>query len=96
MGNKYQNFLHDIGNYWHCEGRDRDTGKILLNDLRNPLHPISEAEFKHFLARAIQDKTISLGEYESLTSLDFESVDEISADLYDLQRFMYGDEQALV
>lgn len=91
MTDKLTEFKEDIANYWHCEVRDRDTGTMLLNDLRNPRHPINEEKFVQFLQDAIVSKRISIVEYERLTGLDFESEEEVAEDLHDLWRMMYGD-----
>ncbi|RJF98072.1 hypothetical protein D3871_05755 [Noviherbaspirillum saxi] len=88
---KPNEFKEDIANYWHFEIKARDTGTMLLNDLRNPLHPINEEEFIQFLADAILNKSFSITEYEQLTSLDFENEAEVADDLRDLWQMMYGD-----
>jgi hypothetical protein len=83
----------NIETYWHCEGRDRDSGASLLRALRHPVHAISESEFSGMLASAILNKDISIQEYERLTGLDFESEDEVAQDLRVLWQLMYGDKQ---
>lgn len=84
-------FKEDIANYWHCEVRDRDTGIMLLNALRNPRHPLNEDEFVQFLQDAIVNKRMTIAEYERLTALDLETEEEVAEDLHDLWRMMYGD-----
>ncbi|RJF98073.1 hypothetical protein [Noviherbaspirillum saxi] len=91
MTDKLTEFKEDIATYWHCEARDKDTGLMLLNDLRKARHPINEEEFIQFLTDAILNKSISIMEYEQLTSLDFESDDEVAEDLRDLWWMLYGD-----
>lgn len=93
MDSKQREFESDIRNYWLCEGRDHETGAMLLDDLRNnPSHKITEAEFKWHLADAILNKRFTVGEYERLTDLDFETPEEVAGDLAQLWRQVFVSE----
>jgi len=83
-------FLKDLENYWHCEVRDEDTGSDLLRALNHPSHLISAQDFKRALADAIENCNIGVEEYEKITGLDFERVDDVAKDLRDLWEMMYG------
>jgi len=92
LNSKKSEFEVELGHFWLCEGRDQKTGSTLLQYLRNPLAKITEAEFKWHLADAIRNKRYSVEEYERLTDLDFETRDEVAADLAELWRLMFKDE----
>ena len=89
------NVAHEFGasirSYWLCEGRDQHVGSDLLEYMRNPLAKITEPEFKWHLADAILNKRFSVEEYERLTDLDFESREEVAADLAQLWQLVFKD-----
>lgn len=53
---------------------------------------MNEGEFKVQLADAILNRRFTEDDYESLTDLDFETSDEVSADLMLLWDLMYPDQ----
>ncbi|HEX8029254.1 MAG TPA: hypothetical protein VF491_12360 [Vicinamibacterales bacterium] len=85
-----EHFLKDLEKYWHCEVRDASSGTDLLRALNHPGHLISARDFRDSLASAIERRSFSVAEYESVTGLDCESADEVAEDLQGLWRMMDG------
>lgn len=85
-------FLGKLENYWLIEGRDNETGRLLLKSLRNPLAPITELEFKWHLADAILNHRFTPKEYERLTGADSDTPEDIVADLSELWQLLFKDE----
>lgn len=54
--------------------------------------PLNEREFKVQLADVILKRRFTVDDYESLVDLDFETSDEVSADLMLLCEVMYPDQ----
>ena len=92
MGNKFEAFSSLIGERWFSQIRDLPVAPDLLKIVRGPLAKITEAEFKWHLADAILNRRFSIEEYERLTDLDFETREEVAADLSQLWQQMYKDE----
>lgn len=84
-------FDKDISLHWHCEARDHVAISDLLSTLADPRHQLRPEEFQQMLARAIRECRYSVQDYEALTGLDFETVDEVAQDLRQLWRQLYGD-----
>ncbi len=88
-------FNKDLSLYWHCESRDQFSISDLKSSLADPRHPVNEEEFRQMLSEAIRSPRYTLEQYEQMTGLDFESVDEVAADLRGLWQLMYGEDEAL-
>lgn len=89
MTEKFQVFTSLISERWFTQMRDLPVEEDLLKILRGPSAKITEAEFKWYLADAILNKRYSVEEYERLTDLDFETRDEVAADLAELWHLMF-------
>lgn len=90
--NKFELFSALIAERWFSQMRDLPVDTDLLKILRNPLAKITEAEFKWYLADAILNKRFSIEDYERLTDLDFETREEVAADLVQLWQQLFKDE----
>jgi hypothetical protein len=87
---KQVSFDKDISLYWHCEVRDQFAASDLKSALADKRHPMDAEDFRQMLAEVIRTRRYSLKQYEAMTGLDFESVDEVADDLRELWRLMYG------
>lgn len=74
---------------WFSAMRDLPVACDLRKVLASPRGSLNEDEFKIQLADAILNRRFSPDDYESLTDLDFETSDEVSADLMLLWEQMY-------
>ena len=85
------NFDKDISLHWHYEARDQHAISDLRSTLADPRHQLKESDFRQMLAQAIRERHYSVQEYEALTGLDFETVDEVVQDLQQLWQQLYGE-----
>ena len=90
MNEKRKHFLEDIEKYWHCEGRDGESGVNLMAALRHHRHSINEIEFASLLADAILNSTISVEKYLEITGAEFEDSIGVAGDLRILWTLMFG------
>ena len=88
---KFNEFEKKLEVYWLCEGRDQDTANDLRKSLSHDNSVMSLDEFKRILDEAILTKIFSVERYETLTGLDFESVDEVADDLKVLRGELFGE-----
>ena len=95
MNEKRRHFLEDIERYWHCEGRDSESGVDLLAALRHHRHPINEVEFMSFLADAILNSTISVEKYLEITGAEFDDSIGVANDLRTLWILMIGNRELI-
>lgn len=88
------NLLQDVlRRYYHVEVLGADNWvQDLLSFLRATKFPCREKEFRHQLAYAILNKTISPSQYEKLTDLELETNEEVVKELTELWTYLYGDE----
>jgi hypothetical protein len=93
MCNKFESFRSLINERWFSQMRDHPVDTDLLKIVRSPLAPITEIEFKWHLADAILNKRFSVEEYERITDLDFETCEEVAADLAQLWQQVFKGEQ---
>jgi hypothetical protein len=91
MTNKADAFKALLGSRWFSQIRDLDVGHDVRQIIRDPSAAVTEAEFKWHLADAILNQRFSVEEYERLTDLDFETREEVAADLMELWRLVFGD-----
>lgn len=77
---------------WFAAMRDLPVANDLRKVLASPGGPLNEGEFKAQLADAILNRRFTTDDYESLTDLDFETSDEVAADLMLLWELMYPDQ----
>jgi hypothetical protein len=91
---KRAEFLKDLSTYWHCEGRDRHTIADLRRALSDLRHPISMDEFQQLLDVTIRTRECSVDEYEVITGLNFDSLDDVADDLKHLQTELFGRQRA--
>lgn len=84
-------FDKDISLHWHCEARDQDAISDLRSALADPRHQLKLEDFRQMLAQAIRERHYSVQDYEALTGLELETVDEVAQDLRQLWRQLYGD-----
>lgn len=92
MTNSIDAFKSLVGECWFSQIRDIDVGSDLRKIIRHPQGLITEADFKRHLVDAILNKRFSVEEYERLTDLDFETREEVAADLTQLWWLTFGDE----
>lgn len=81
-----------LNKYYHIEVLSSDWLETLKRALDAPKFPRREKEFKHQLAYAILNKTISSSHYEKLTDLELETYEEVVQELKELWVDLYGDE----
>ena len=81
-----------LNKYYHIEVLSSDSLERLKRALDAPKFPCREKEFKHQLAYAILNKTISPSHYEKLTDFDSETEEEVIQELTELWTHLYGDE----
>ena len=81
-----------LNKYYHVEVLSSDWLETLKRALDAPKFPRREREFKHQLAYAILNKTISPSHYEKLTDFDSETEEEVIQELTELWMYLYGDE----
>ena len=88
------NFLQYILKcYCHVEVFGTDNWREdLISCLTATEFPQREKEFRHQLAYAILNQTISPSEYEKLTDLELETNEEVVQELQLLWVYLYGDE----
>lgn len=89
---KFELFRSLINERWFSQMRDMPVGSDLLKIVRSPSAKITEIEFKWHLADAILNERFSVGEYEKITDLDFETREEVAADLAQLWQQIFEDE----
>jgi hypothetical protein len=77
--------------YCHIESSG-DWQECLKRELSHPKFPHRHKEFRHQLAYAILNRTISPTQYEKLTELELETEEEVIQELTELWMHMYGDE----
>jgi hypothetical protein len=92
MIDKAEAFKSLIDKCWFSQIRDVGSGTDLLKIIRHPQGPMTEADFKWHLADAILNKRFSVEEYERLTDFDFETREEVAADLVQLWGLVFGQE----
>jgi hypothetical protein len=92
MTNNVEAFKSLLANRWFSQIRDLDVGHDVRQTIRSPYATVTEADFKGHLADAILNKRFSVEEYERLTDFDFETREEVAADLIKLWRLVFGDE----
>lgn len=78
--------------YCHVESLGSDWQECLKRELAHPRFPHRPKEFRHQLAYAILNKTISPSQYEGLTDLELETDEEVVQELKELWADLYGDE----
>lgn len=88
------NYLESVlRRYCHVEVLGADNWQEdLKRSLRAPKFPNREKEFRHQLAYAIINQTISPSQYEKLTDLELETYEEVAQELTELWMYLYGDE----
>lgn len=96
MSDKADAFKKLLKQCWFSQIRDLDVGADVKRIIRSPYGPLTEAAFKWHLADAILSKRFSVGEYERLTDFDFETREEVAADLTQLWQLTFGDEPILI
>jgi len=77
---------------WFAAMRDLPVADDFRKVLASPGSPLNESEFKAQLADAILNRRFTADDYESLIDLDFETSEEVSADLMLLWELMYPDQ----
>lgn len=78
--------------YYHIESLGEHWQEDLKRELKAPKFSNREKEFRHQLAYAILNKTISPSHYEKLTDLELETNEEVAQELTELWMHLYGDE----
>jgi hypothetical protein len=78
--------------YCHVESLGTDWQECLKRELSHPRFLHRHKEFRHQLAYAILNKTISPSEYERLTDLELETEEEVVNELTLLWQHIYGNE----
>lgn len=78
--------------YYHVESLGQYWQEDLKRELAAPKLPKREKEFRHQLAYAILNQTISPSRYEKLTDMELETNEEVVKELTELWMHMYGDE----
>lgn len=81
-----------LSRYYHIEVLSSDWLETLKRALDAPKFPNREKEFRHQLAYAILNRTISPSQYEKLTDFDSETEEEVVHELTELWMHLYGDE----
>lgn len=84
--NAFRSLLSDR---WFPAMRDLPVADDLRRILASDGGPLNESEFKAQLADAILNRRFTADDYENLIELDFETNDEVSADLMLLWELMY-------
>lgn len=92
MSSKSDVFRSLLASRWFSQIRDLDVAHDVLQIIRSPHATLTEAEFKWHLADAILNKRFSVEEYERLTDFDFETRDEVAADLTKLWNLVFEGE----
>jgi len=78
-----------LSNRWFSAMRDLPVADDLRKILASDGGPLNESEFKAQLADAILNRRFTVDDYEKLVDLDFETNDQVSADLMLLWDQMY-------
>lgn len=92
MTDKAAAFKSLLADSWFSQIRDLDVGHNVRQTIRSPYATLTEPEFKWHLADAILNKRFSVEEYERLTDFDFETREEVAADLAQLWGLVFGQE----
>lgn len=92
MTDKAKAFSSLLSECWFSQIRYEGSGSDLMKIIRHPRGPLTEAEFKWHLADAILNRRFSVEEYERLTDFDFETRDEVAADLTKLWHLVFENE----
>lgn len=92
MIDKAEVFKSLLRSRWFSQIRDLDVGHDVRQTIRSPHATLTESEFKWHLADAILNKRFSVDDYERLTDFDFETREEVAADLTQLWHLTFNNE----
>ena len=81
-----------LSRYCHVEMSEENWRTDLREELAASKFPQREKEFRHQLAYAIFNQTISPSQYEKLTDLELETNEEVVEKLKELWTDLYDDE----